>query len=52
MKSLTLTDVAAIAVSWTGAGVITYFAKDALVAIICIAASYYLAKWIILKKES
>ena len=50
MQNLTVTDVVGIALCWTGAAMVTYFANDAVVAVIAIAASYYLAKWIILKK--
>jgi hypothetical protein len=52
MKNLNPTDVAAIALSWTGAGTVAYLMRDPIVAIVCVAAAYYLAKWIILKKES
>ena len=51
MKNLSVVDCIAIAVSWIGVASIAFLAKDVVVAIICIAAAYYLAKWIILKKE-
>jgi len=52
MKNLNLADVAGIALSWIGAGIIAYIAKDGVVAVVCVAAAYYLSKWIILKEES
>jgi hypothetical protein len=51
MKNLNEFDVAAIAISWTGAGVVTWLASEAWVAAMAIAAGYYLSKWIILKTE-
>ena len=51
MQNLSFTDVVGIGLSWAGAVMVTYFAKDTVVAVIAIAAAYYLAKWIILKKE-
>ena len=51
MQNLSCTDVVGIGLSWAGAATVTYFAKDGVVAVIAIAASYYLAKWIILKKS-
>lgn len=44
-------DVVAIVACWTGAAAVTWFSKDPGVSIIAIAAAYYLAKWVILKKE-
>ena len=44
-------DVMAIIACWAGVAAVTYFSKDAVVAVIAIAAAYYLAKWVILKKE-
>ncbi len=44
-------DVMALLVCWAGAGGVTWCSKDPVVAVIAIAAAYYLAKWIILKKE-
>ena len=52
VRGLSFADVAMVAVAWIGAGVVTYFAKDAFVGLIGISASYYLAKWIVLKKEN
>jgi len=52
VKNLNFFDVLAILFSWAGAAAVAYFVKDALVAIICIAAAYYLAKWVILKGQS
>jgi len=52
MKSLTFGDVAGIALSWTGAAAIAYIAKDGFVAFFCVCAAYYLAKFIILKKDA
>lgn len=46
------TDVMAIVACWAGAAVVTYFSKDGVVAVIAIAAAYYLAKWIVLKQEN
>jgi hypothetical protein len=51
-KNLSIADCIAVAVSWTGVATIAFLAKDGIVAIICVAAAYYLAKWVILKKES
>jgi len=51
MKNLSYLDLGGILVAWTGAVVVVYLAKDPLVSIICVAAAYYLAKWIILKKS-
>lgn len=52
MKNLNFFDVLVILFSWAGAATVTYFTRDAFVAIICIAAAYYLAKWVILKGQS
>jgi hypothetical protein len=49
--SMTSMDVIAIIACWAGVAAVTYFSKDAVVAVIAIAAAYYLAKWVILKKE-
>ncbi|MDO8507390.1 MAG: hypothetical protein Q7S53_02385 [bacterium] len=49
---LSMTDVLGIALSWLGAGTIAYFIHSALVAIACVAAAYYLSKWIILRQGS
>ncbi|MDO8521570.1 MAG: hypothetical protein Q7S52_05640 [bacterium] len=51
MKNLSVVDCVAIAVSWVGVASIAFLVKDTFVAIICIAAAYYLAKWIILEKK-
>lgn len=50
--NLSMADVLGIALSWLGAGTIAYLIHDALVAIVCVVAAYYLSKFIILKKES
>ena len=54
IKNLSLVDVVGITVSWAGAAAIAITLKpmDGLVAIVAIAASYYLAKWVILKGEN
>jgi len=44
-------DVLAIIACWGGVAAVTYFSKDPVVAVIAIAAAYYLAKWVILKRE-
>jgi|GEM_PF-4846282 len=44
-------DVLAIIACWAGVAAVTWFSKDAVVAVIAIGAAYYLAKWVILKKE-
>ncbi len=49
--SVNTTDVIAIIACWAGATAVTYFSKEPVVAVIAIGAAYYLAKWIILKKE-
>ena len=51
MKNLSVVDCIARAVSWIGVASIAFLVKNVVVAIICIAAAYYLAKWIILRKE-
>ena len=51
MKNLTAGDVAGIALSWAGAATVTYLTQDGVVAIVCVVAAYFLAKFIILKKE-
>lgn len=45
-------DVTAIVACWTGVAAVTWFSKDPVVAVIAIGAAYYLAKWVILKKET
>jgi hypothetical protein len=52
MKNLSFADVAGIGLSWAGAVGVIYFLRDSFVSLICVCAAYYLAKWIILKKES
>jgi hypothetical protein len=52
VPSVNNTDVIAIIACWAGAAAVTYFSKEPVVAVIAIGAAYYLAKWIILKKES
>lgn len=49
--SLTIVDLFAIIACWGGVGTVAWFAKEPVVVVIAIAAAYYLAKWIILKKE-
>jgi len=44
-------DVMALLVCWAGVAAVSWFSKEPVVAVIAIAAAYYLAKWIILKKE-
>lgn len=44
-------DVVAIVACWAGVAAVTWFSKDPVVAVIVIAAAYYLAKWVILKRE-
>lgn len=44
-------DVVAIVACWAGAAAVTWSSKDPVVAVIAIGAAYYLAKWVILKKE-
>ncbi len=44
-------DVLAIIACWGGVAAVTYFSKEPVVAVIAIAAAYYLAKWVILKRE-
>jgi len=52
MKNLNKMDVIGIGLSWAGAATIACLFKDPIVGVACVAAAYYLAKWIILKKES
>ncbi len=49
--SMNSMDVIAIIACWAGVAAVTYFTKDPVVAMIAIAAAFYLAKWVILKKE-
>jgi hypothetical protein len=49
--SMNAMDVIAIIACWGGVAAVTYFSKEPVVAVIAIAAAYYLAKWVILKKE-
>ena len=49
--SMNTLDVLAIAACWAGVAAVTYFCKEPAVAVVAIAAAYYLAKWVILKKE-
>jgi len=49
MKNLTGWDVVGILVCWGGAGTVAYFIRDPIVGIICLASTYYLSKWIIMK---
>ncbi len=50
--NLNSVDVVAILTCWAGAAVVTYFSENSVVAVIAIAAAYYLAKWVILKVEN
>ena len=49
MRNLGVGDVLGILVCWAGAATVAYFLRDGVVAVICVAAAYYLAKWIIMK---
>ena len=49
MKNLSFADILGMVVCWAGAGTVAYFIRDGLVTIICVAAAYYLSKWIIMK---
>lgn len=49
--SLNSTDVAGIIACWAGAAAVTYFSREPVVAVIAVAAAYYLAKWVILKRD-
>ncbi len=51
MKNLNFADVAGIGASWGGAAAVAYFVGDPITGVIAIVAAYYLAKWIILKKD-
>jgi hypothetical protein len=44
-------DVCGLLLCWAGATTIVYLTKDGIIAIICVAAGYYLSKWIILKRN-
>ena len=50
-KSLSGYDTCGIALCWIGAASVAFIAKDGLVAIIALASSYYLSKWIITKES-
>lgn len=54
IKSLSMTGVVAITVSWLGVVGIVFFQKilDPLVIIIAVASAYYLAKWVIIKGDN
>ena len=45
-------DDVVVVVCWAGAAAVAYLSANALVAVISIAAAYYLAKWVILKGEN
>lgn len=49
MNNLSGWDILGILICWGGAGVVAYFIRDPIVGIICLAAAYYLSKWIIMK---
>ena len=49
---INITDVVAILICWAGAAVVTCLSESSVVAVIAIAAAYYLAKWVILKVEN
>ncbi len=51
-KGLSFIDLLAIIACWAGAIIAICLTKDGFIAIICIAAEYYLAKWIILRHRS
>lgn len=51
LSGLTGMDVVAIIACWAGVAAVTWFSKDPVVAVVAIGAAYYLAKWVILKKE-
>lgn len=44
-------DVAALFVCWSGAAGVAWISKEPVVIVVALAAAYYLAKWIILKKR-
>jgi len=50
-SGLTAMDVVAIIACWAGVAAVTWFSKDPVVTVVAIGAAYYLAKWVILKKE-
>ena len=50
MRNLGVVDVLGILVCWAGAAAVAYFVRDGIVGIVCVAAAYYLAKWIIMKQ--
>ena len=50
-SGLTAMDVVAIIACWAGVAAVTWFSKEPVVAVVAIGAAYYLAKWVILKKE-
>ena len=51
VSSLNIMDIVAIIACWAGVAAVTWFSKEPVVAVIAIGAAYYLAKWVILKKE-
>jgi len=51
VSSLNIMDIIAIIACWAGVAAVTWFSKEPVVAVIAIGAAYYLAKWVILKKE-
>ena len=50
-SGLTAMDVVAIIACWAGVAAVTWFSKEPVVTVVAIGAAYYLAKWVILKKE-
>ncbi len=50
MRHLSVGDIFGILVCWAGAATVAYFVKDAFVGLICVAAAYYLSKWIIMNQ--
>ncbi len=50
-KGLSTPDTCGIAFCWIGAVGVAFVANDVFVAIIAVAAAYYLSKWIILKES-
>jgi len=51
VKNLNGFDVAAIAVSWSGAGLTAWLSQAPTVVCIAVVAAYYLSKWVILRTE-
>ncbi len=51
IPSLSKHDIIALLICWAGVAAVSWFSEEPVVAVIAIVAAYYLAKWIILKKE-